>query len=185
MAKLELDGVLVRHDVRPAESLLERAPLRFALTIFGVTLGWMIIASIFEEPTLVLVGTPIVILASILSPWWLTVRADITGSRRIMLDEQGIRIGGILVPWDEVTVNREGDHETVTSFWELGSETITVTFEHDDTHISAFLGVRYRARHPFVSTERLYTTMSEPDLLRLEAIIAEHAPIMSCDPDRT
>lgn len=174
MARLVLDGVVVRHSVHPAEALFERSPIIFAAVVFIITACWLVIASAIENQIITLVGTPIVIFAAVLSPHWLSTRPEIEGNRRVILDERGLQIEGILIPWNDLEIRRHGTKETATTLWTVGSETIVASFEHQDERFSAFLGVRFRTLHPFVSSEKLHRTLSEREVLKLEGVLGEY-----------
>ena len=173
---LVLDGVVVEHTQRPLERLYERSVLLFAGFVFLTLVVWIIIATILEFPAwIVALGSPLVIITTALTPIWLEVRAySITGNRRVIIDERGLQIEGTLLPWSELNFHRHGGRESSVSFWELGSETIIVTFERENKRFSAFLGVRYRPKAPIAITETLSKTLSERETLILESYISEH-----------
>ena len=173
---VKLDGVVVRHTVRPLESLYERSPVLFAGFVMLSTLMWIILASLFSLPFwAATVGTLVVLIAAVLTPHWFEIRNYlIEGNRTLVLDDRGLQVEGILIPWSELHFRRHGDRSSSISLWEVGLETIIVTFEHKNHTFSAFLGVRFKPLAPIVHAETLTKTLSEEEMLRLESLISEH-----------
>jgi hypothetical protein len=181
---LTLDGIVVRHTSRPLESLYERSPILFAGFVFLVTLSWVWITALMSAPFwLIGIGTPLVLLIAALTPSWLELRDyAIEGDRRIIIDERGLQVEGILIPWSELKFHRHDDAESSVSLWQLGPETIIATFEHQEHRFSAFLGLRFRPLAPIAVTETLTKTLSEKETLALEALISEHLAGSSTTP---
>jgi len=181
---LTLHGIVVRHTSRPLEMLYERSPILFAGFVFLTTLAWVWITTILNAPFwLIGIGTPLVLLTAALTPTWLELRDyRIEGERRIRIDERGLQIEGILIPWSELKFHRHDDAESSVSLWQLGPETIIATFEHDKHRFSAFLGLRFRPLAPIAVTETLTKTLSEKEMLKLEALISEHLEGSSTTP---
>ena len=173
---ITLDGVVVRHTSRPLESLYERSLFLFASFVMLCTVLWVMIATVFPMPFWVAaIGTVLVLLGAASTPYWLEVRKyAIEGSRRIIIDERGLQIEGILIPWSELHFRRHGERDSSVSLWDVGPETIIVTFEHENHRFSAFLGVRFKPLAPIVHAETLTKRLSESEALKLQALISEH-----------
>ena len=171
-----LDGVVVRHTSRPLESLHERSMLLFASFVLLCTVLWIMIASVAElDFWATSTGTVFVLLAAASTPYWLEIRNyAIEGSRKVIIDERGLQIEGILIPWSELHFRRHGDRDSSVSLWDVGPETIIITFEHESHRFSAFLGVRFRPLAPIAHGETLTKTLTEAEALKLQALISEH-----------
>ena len=188
---LVLDGAVVRHTARPFEQLYERSPILFAGFVFLMILLWIVLASAVNlAPWLMAIGMPVVLGVAALTPTWLEVRNyAIEGNRRIIIDERGLQIEGTLIPWDELHFHKHDDCASSMSIWELGSETITASFEHESRKFSVFLGVRFKPLAPIAMSETIDRTLSDEETLKLGALITEHlegnrarGPAMSDDP---
>lgn len=176
MSRVVLDGVVVRYASRPAEALYERSPLLFAGFVFLVTVVWIGIAKILQLPLgLVELTTPLVIVTATFTPVWFTQRAYLDGAQTLILDERGLQVNSVLIPWSDLRFTRHGDLESAVSLWRVGPETVIASFEHEGMKFSAFLGVRFRDRRPLAFTERLEAVLDEKKLLRLESMITEHS----------
>lgn len=176
MSKVVLDGVVVSYSSRPAEALYERSPMLFAGFVFLAMVAWIGIATIIDLPLgLIEITTPLLVLTAAFTPVWFTQRAYLEGAQTLILDDRGLQVGSVLIPWSDLRFSRHGDLESAVSLWRVGPETVIASFEHEGMRFSAFLGVRLRDRRPLAFTERLQAVLDEDELLRLEAMIADHS----------